>query len=105
MRELKLYFKNEDSQTCYELSDHIFEAKCDELTEIELIEAIPDNSIKNTFWCMNYENRVERCDCKKSECVSYDPINGKNGICCFRGKLYTKGEKVKFNIDLNNYKK
>lgn len=103
MSKEKLYFKNEKSETCYELSDHIFEAKCDKLTEIELIEAIPDNSISDTYWCGNYSNQVDRCECKKSECDSYTPINGKNGICFFRGKLYTKGKKVSVNVETGSF--
>lgn len=52
MKREKLYFKDEESETCCELSDHLFEAKYEELKEVELIEAIPDNETKGYVWCM-----------------------------------------------------
>jgi len=99
MKTEKLYFKDEESETCYELSEHLFEAKYEGLKEIEIIEAIPDTETKGYIWCMEMTMPVPQPECKKSFCSYYDPLNGKNGVCSFRGKLYTKGKKVKFEVN------
>lgn len=98
MKKNKLYFSNDNNEACYELEVHIDRAKDEDVSELELYEAVERKDIKNEFWCMELEKKVDRCDCKKSECVSYNPINGKNGICSFRGRLYSKGEKLKIEI-------
>ena len=98
MKKEKLYFNNNESETCYDLEEHLFQAKCDNLKEIELIEAIPINDPKGYVWCTEKCTAVNKSECRKAYCNYYDPLNGKNGVCSFRGKLYTKGQKVKFDI-------
>jgi len=98
MKKEKLYFKDEDSETCCELSEQMFQAKCDDLKEIELIEAIPVTDPKGYIWCSEKCTAVNQSECRKSYCDYYDPLNGKNGVCNFRGKLYKKGQKVKFDV-------
>ena len=99
MKKQKLYFKNSKSDVCYNLSEQLDMAKFDGLKEIELIEAVENKSIKDIYWCMESLNSVDRCDCKKGNCHSYTPNNGKNGICSFRGKLYSKGDSFVFNVE------
>lgn len=98
MKKEKLYFENEHSESCTELSDHLLNAKYSGLKEIELLEAIPDSDTKGLVWCMELTMAVSRHECRKSYCSYYDPLNGKNGICSFRGKLYRKGAMVKFDV-------
>ena len=92
-----MYFSEEGDNVCIELSDHIQAAKIDGLKEIELIEAIPDNSIKDHVWCMELENTVERSDCSKCNCHMWTSSNGR--VCDFRGKLYKPAQKVKFDVE------
>jgi hypothetical protein len=96
MKTEKLYFEDETSDVCSELFNFLFNAKADELTEIELIEAIPDNETKSHIWCTEKCNAIHRSECRKSQCSYFTSISGR--ICDFRGKLYTKGKKVKFTV-------
>jgi len=98
MKKEKLYFENEHSESCTELSDHLLNAKYSGLKDIELIEAIPNTDMKGYVWCMELTMAVSMPECRKSYCSYYDPLNGKNGVCSFRGKLYRKGQKVKFDV-------
>lgn len=93
----KLYFANEDATMCVPLSEHIHDAKAEGLKEIELMEAIPDNSISEFVWCSYDGEVVDRGGCTKSECSSYYTKSGR-GACSFRGQLYTHGTKVKFTV-------
>jgi len=92
----KMYFENEDANTCYPLSYHIENAKADDLKEIELFEAIPDTLNKDIVWCTELENTSEKSECNKN-CPYY--IASKGRICDLRGKLMDWGEKVKFNVE------
>ena len=98
MSKEKFYFKTKDSECCYLLEDIIFLADKDVDSEITVFEAVPYNDLKHIFWCTNSLYTVDRCDCKKSECDSYSPLNGKNGPCCYRGKLFSKGKEVRVNL-------
>ncbi|MDO6737104.1 hypothetical protein [Wenyingzhuangia sp. 2_MG-2023] len=93
----KLYFRSIDHNVCYPLSHFIEEAKEEGLTEITLVQAIPDKDTKNIFWCSEHLETVEKSDCVKSYCDSYFSKSGR-GPCSSRGKLYLHGEEETFKI-------
>ena len=64
----KLYFRSIDDNTCHSLEYHMDVARYEELEEITLVEAIPDNDNPDYVWCTHYENTEERNQCKKSFC-------------------------------------
>lgn len=96
MRDIKLYFKNEESGFCYSLEDYLNEAKESGLNEIELIEAIPAPNEEH-IWCTYHGETVERLICKKSECQLYHSKSGR-GVCWHRGSYFLHGEKVLFKV-------
>lgn len=90
----KFYFETEHSEWCY----HLDYFKAMGLDEMELFEAIPER-IAGIGWCKEFQEVVETGGCGKV-CDSYNPKNGKNGICLHKkSTLFTHGEKVtiKFN--------
>jgi len=95
---LKFYFKDIDDTFCVSLEDHIHDAKIEGLSEITLIEAIPDKDNKDFIWCTHFAECGERSFCKKSVCDSYSSKSGR-GKCKHRGNLYEHGEEVKFNVE------
>jgi len=97
MEREKMYFKNEDSETCQTLEDLLKEAKEDELTEITLVEAEIDDGTTDFIWCTHYGTVVEKDECKKSLCPNYESKSGR-GKCSNKGQLYLHGESVKFNV-------
>ncbi|MGH2666022.1 hypothetical protein [Flavobacterium sp.] len=98
MEKSKLYFKSIDDTMCQELDFFIHDAKLEELTEITLIEAVPDNNTSDHIWCTADGECVERSRCKKSQCESYESKSGR-GVCEHRGHLYHHGEEVKFKVE------
>lgn len=95
----KLYFRDIDSTFCYLLEDHINEAKNEGLSEITIIEAIPDFNNKEYTYCTYNAEACEREICKKSACMYYQPSHSKGGKCKFRGKLYQFGDEITFKIE------
>ncbi|WP_321437154.1 hypothetical protein [uncultured Bacteroides sp.] len=95
----KLYFESIDDNICQSLDDFIGMAKHDGKQEITLIEAIPDKT-KKYCWC-NYGACVERSTCNKRSCDSYEKPQ-KGNVCACRGKLYTYGESVTFDVKTGN---
>ncbi len=93
----KYYFNSIDETVCYDLDTQIDIAKSDGLDKITLIEAIPD---KDSFyvWCTLKCEPVDRDDCRKSECNAYEPNKSGRGVCFNRGKIFTYGKEVTFNI-------
>lgn len=92
----KLYFATLDSEMCHTLDYHLDDAKENGLSEIELYEAIPDND-KEYFFCRAVGECAVKGDCGK-HCEEYDPRNGKFGICRYKGKCYTPGNKLIFKV-------
>lgn len=95
---MKLYFGNEDSNNCYCLEDHINEAKEDGLNEVELIEAVQDDSVKHFCWCTYLGDCIERSECSKKFCDMYKKPE-KGNACANRGQFYSFGEKVRFDVN------
>ncbi|MBG0514073.1 hypothetical protein [Elizabethkingia meningoseptica] len=94
----KLYFQDVDSTFCYPLEDHLKEAKEEGLTNITLVEAIPDNKTSEYIWCSYYGESGEKNECRKTYCSRYSSKSGR-GVCQHRGKLYLHGESVEFKVD------
>lgn len=92
----KFYFTGNDSELCWELKFLLSQAKENGLSEIELIEAIPDKS-KDYFFCKWIGDVSESGSCGY-KCDGYEPRNGKSGICKHKTFCYEKGGKVTFKI-------
>lgn len=94
----KLYFKSVDDTFCSPLESHLHDARIEGLEQVNLIEAVPDNDNTDFIWCSQHGECVERHQCKKSECSSYESKSGR-GICSKRGNLYQHGDEVSFNVN------
>lgn len=95
----KLYFENEDSISCMGIENFLHDAKLEGLTEITVIEAIPDNGTSDYIWCQIYDC-VQKDDCRKSVCSAYKSKSGR-GKCENKGNLYLHGNKVTFSTTTN----
>jgi len=93
----KLYFDSIDDTTCYPIDGKIAMAKEVGLKSITVIEAVPDNDNPDHIFCMDSGEVEERQECKKSLCSSYSSKSGR-GVCGNRGKLYSFGEEVTFDV-------
>jgi len=92
------YFKSIDETTCYSLEIHLLEAKEEEVTSINLIEAIQDES-KEHVWCTYHGEVTERNECIKPFCSYYEANKSGRGTCIHRGKLYKFGKEVEFDVE------
>lgn len=93
----KLYFRSIDDTICETLEDIISDAKLDGLTEITVVEALPDDGTHGFIWCTVNGECIEQSECKKSQCSSYASTSGR-GRCQNKGKLYLHGEERTFKI-------
>lgn len=94
----KLYFKSIDDTQCYSLQDHLIEAAEEELDEVTLVEAVPDDGTSGYIWC-SYDGQVaEKNECKKAFCPKYESKGG-CGVCSKRGKLYLHGTEETFKVN------
>lgn len=100
MKTEPLYFSSIDETNCYPLEYHLHDARIEELTEITLVEAIPDNDDSDHIWCTYMGEATERHMCKKAECSYYSSKSGR-GKCEHRGNLYLHGEEVNFKVEPN----
>ena len=96
----KLYFRSTDHCFPETLQDTIIDAEIEELEEITVVEAIPDDGTRGIVWCHLYDV-VEESECKKSRCCSYKSKSGR-GRCENKGKLYLHGESVTIKINDND---
>jgi hypothetical protein len=92
----KLYFKDINDEMCYELSHFMREAIDEGLDVLELFEAVEEPNTGLLF-CKAVDSVAEEGSCGKL-CEFYTPINGRNGKCIYRGKVYSHGEKVSFSV-------
>ena len=92
----KQYFRNEDSNVCMSLEDCLNEAKSDGLEQVTLIEAIHSN-VSEYRWCKSLGAVVEKSECGKAVCSYYEKPK-KGNACENKGKFYTYGEEVTFNV-------
>ena len=91
-----MYFNGNDN-ICYPLEYHLDEAKENGVTSIELVQADLDKT-KNKYmaWCSEYCHQIYKSECNKIECGYFEQGIGR--FCNFRGKLYTRGVKVIFDV-------
>lgn len=88
---MKFYFETEDSEIAYSIEhfDTVLERP------FELFEAVPCK-VEGFFWCKAVGECAEEGSCGKA-CDDYEPRNGKSGICRHKGRLYDKGNIIRFN--------
>ncbi len=98
----KLYFENEDAETCQPLKYFFQEADEEGLSKITLNPAVREKGKSNFFWCSEIGLCGEKGDlgCGK-ECRFYKPRNGKSGICAHSQKPYFHADEVTF-VKTNN---
>lgn len=99
----KLYFKSIDDTHCYSLEDHLLEAAEEELKEVTLVEAIPDDGTEGYVWCTHHGEVTEKNECKKAFCPKYESKSGR-GVCSNRGKLFLHGNEETFLVNNKNQK-
>lgn len=95
----QFYFKNIDSEICYNETYFKDYMSMNNINEIEVYIAEPYRST-DTFWCSAqcFCGDDSQNTCGK-QCVDYRPRNGKSGCCrSYSRVLYSHGEKVKLNI-------
>lgn len=97
MKKEKLYFKDKEDTFCTSLESRLEYAADEGLTEITLIEAIPDDGNHDIIWCTQYSECTEKSECKKHICPGYSSKSGR-GKCEHKGNLYLHGEEVKFKV-------
>lgn len=92
---MKLYFRNEHSETCHTIEYFQSDMKESGITEMDVFIAIPDKSYHH-FWCKSF-----KCVCSKDDdfrcgkfCEKYLPCNGKSGRCRHMTHCYISDEKV-----------
>lgn len=95
--QAQLYFRSVDDTFTETLEDLLSDAKIDGLSEITVIEAIPDNGTSDMIWCLYHGECGEKSECKKSICPQYESKSGR-GACKHRGKLYLHGEEKTFKV-------
>lgn len=95
-----MYFENEDALNCYDLQEHLKDARIEQLEKVTLMEAIPDDGTNDFIWCHIYDC-VQKSDCSKSVCSAYESKSGR-GKCANKGNLYLHGEKITFDVKTGN---
>lgn len=88
---MKRYF-TPFNDLCYPLTSIKDIIRDNNLTELEVTEAIPYKD-PDYIWCGFNHEIGERGECGKS-CSDYAPKNGKSGCCRHLGQLNEEGEKV-----------
>jgi hypothetical protein len=95
----KFYFKNKDSEICY--NKKYFDEYMTEkgLKEMGVFEAIKYKS-SDVFWCqvecLPGDDSQDTCG---KQCNNYAPRNGKSGCCRYYSKyFYEKGQKIMLKI-------
>lgn len=95
----QLYFKSIDDTLCAPLDGYINDARIEGLSEITLVEAIPDPNNPDYIWCTWNGDVIHRTECKKSQCSYYEANKSGRGTCIHRGMLYNHGKEVKFIVN------
>lgn len=90
-KNMKYYFQNKDSETCYNKIYWLHYMKDNKLNQIELIVA---KSVKDNyqFFCREVNQVSDKGNCGKNNCNNYKPRNGVSGCCKHVGKLYEPSE-------------
>lgn len=90
----KLYFYNEDDETCTGLND-IKDMIAEENLEERVVFEARKMTGEGVFWCGKYDfaGVSGESDCGK-QCEGYKPMNGKNGRCTHSGYCYEPSKDV-----------
>src|SRR5680860_876890 len=96
MKRTNFYFKHSDSEICKTRAYFDNYMEQNNLTEIEVFEAIPEIIGGGIFWCKHEafcgDDSSETCG---KQCSAYTPRNGKSGCCKYHTHwLYTHGDKI-----------
>ena len=97
-KQSQLYFRSIDDIFTETLEDLLSDAKIEGLSEVTVIEAIPDNETADMIWCSHHGECGEKSECRKSICPQYESKSGR-GACKHRAKLYRHGEEKTFKIE------
>ena len=99
----KYYFQKHD-EDCYPLQCHYEYMQENELTEMEVYEAIRDSGT-GYFFCKKHLVIGEVGEsCSEANCDFYIPRNGKSGICKHYGFTYSQGKARMLKINQNQQK-
>lgn len=94
MKKEPLYFETLESEICYDIDYFIRKSTTDTM---QLYEAIPVN-IGGVSWCRDLSLIIQSGDCGR-HCKSYDPKNGKSGMCKFKSNTtYEHGKLVTIKL-------
>ncbi len=105
MKSEKMYFEDENDETCWPL--RVFaEMDWENRTAGDtatLIAAVPDRGqrgcrIFGSIWIDRKDSPCSRA------CVSYRPRNGRSGACRSLTHGYTKGKQVTFRLEAGEWK-
>jgi hypothetical protein len=97
----KFYFKRKSSITCKSIEYFDKYMKDNNLSEIEVYEAIPEIIGGGIFWCKKHKFCGDKdfLLCGKSDCSDYSPRNWINGICRYHSRVtYNHGEKLTLRL-------
>lgn len=90
---MKLYFTNMDDEMCFPISSIKDMMRLNGVSEIEAIEAKPDN-VHEYFWCRAVDEVCENGECGKC-CIHYEPKNSISGMCRHKSRTYSpSGNKI-----------
>jgi len=100
----KYYFKNKNSEMCYDLDYHLDYMQKNNLSEMDLFEA---KIVYGTdfFYCKYFDLVCEKKlgTCGK-QCEKYSPRNKKSGICKYYCYVYENTDKIKtIKLKLKKY--
>lgn len=95
----KKYFEFEDADFCYTEDYFLDKMREEGLTEIDVFEAERETGT-DYFWCREHGTAFEKGHdtCGVNNCESYEPRNGKSGICKHNSYCYTPVKKVTLKL-------
>lgn len=86
------YFQSKESEFCYSAEYFQNEMLENSLAEMTVFKAVPEQ-VPGAFFCQSFGLVSEIGHCGRA-CKSYEPKNGKWGICRHFGSLYSPGYEV-----------
>lgn len=96
----KLYFPEWDDEYCNTISELKRIANENDISEFDAVEAVPDNTQHEIYWCGMNNDLTERKYCCKPYCDNYQPNKSGRGVCKYRGCCYLHGtKKIHIKVD------
>jgi hypothetical protein len=90
---MKYYFRNAESEHCYQLEKHLADAADEGLEEVQLHEAVPEK-VAGMFYCRALEECTENNGYCGRQCTDYTPKNGKTGMCIHKQNHFYIPDKI-----------